>query len=390
MIRFAIPPIGGKGWFGGWMYMQNLVRALAADGDPEIETLLFVGPDRSANAEVRALAELPRTHVITDPAFKEDKVRGGVARTLATGRNAPILNAYAREGVDVALAPAMYLGWRSEIPSIAWIPDFQHRHLPQMFDRVAWWKREIGFRAQVASSAAVMLSSEDAERDCLAHYPAARGRTGVARFAVQLDGWPDADEARARLRQEGIPEDFVFLPNQLWQHKNHGLAIDAAALLAQRGSGRVILATGHGYDPRFPDYPARLAARIAESGAGANFRLLGSVEHGLVQAMMICANALLNPSLFEGWSTTVEEAKAVGTPLLLSDLHVHREQSPDACFFSTNDAVALADAIAAAGPRSIKQIRSAVGTARLDARPRQSAFATAVSDLIIKAQRQTS
>ena len=59
MIRFAIPPIGGKGWFGGWMYMQNLVRALSAGDNPDIETLLFVGPDRSSQPEIRALAKLP-------------------------------------------------------------------------------------------------------------------------------------------------------------------------------------------------------------------------------------------------------------------------------------------------------------------------------------------
>lgn len=38
--------------------------------------------------------------------------------------------------------------------------------------------------------------------------------------------------------------------------------------------------------------------------------------------------AVLNASLFEGWSTTVEEAKALGVPLVLSSLRVHREQAP--------------------------------------------------------------
>lgn len=33
----------------------------------------------------------------------------------------------------------------------------------------------------------------------------------------------------------------------------------------------------------------------------------------------------VNPSFYEGWSTTVEEAKSIGVPLLLSDIPVHRE-----------------------------------------------------------------
>ncbi|MBX3593342.1 glycosyltransferase family 1 protein [Sphingomonas sp.] len=382
MIRFAIPPIGGKGWFGGWMYMRNMVRALAEFGDPEIETLLCLGPDRADDPYVRDLADLPRTRIVIDPAFAEDRVRGGIGRTLATGRNAPILDALARAGADVLFAPAIYLGWRSEIPSIAWFPDFQHRRLSRMFSRAAWLKRELGFRAQVAASAAIVLSSEDAERDCLTYYPAARGRTHVARFAVPVDSWPDAATAWSRLRTDGIPENFVFLPNQLWQHKNHMLAIEAAGLLAKRGSDRLILVTGHGEDPRRPGYRAELEARIAALGAGDHIRLLGSVDHALVKAMMIGANALLNPSRFEGWSTTVEEAKAVGTPMLLSDLPVHREQAPDACFFGTDDAAALARAIEAAAPRSFDMVADAVDRARSGTRERQAAFAQILSAVI--------
>ena len=226
-----------------------------------------------------------------------------------------------------------------------------------------------------------MLSSEDAERDCLAFYPGALGRTRVARFAVPVDSWPSADAAWARLQAQGIAEDFVFLPNQLWQHKNHMLAVEAAGLLAQRGSNRRILVTGHGEDPRRPGYRAKIEARIAALGAGEHIRLLGSVDHGLVQAMMIGANALLNPSRFEGWSTTVEEAKAVGTPMLLSDIPVHREQAPEARFFGTEDATALADAIEAAPPRDFATVERSVTAAREASRGRQSAYAGVVSRL---------
>lgn len=382
MIRFAIPPIGGKGWFGGWQYMRNMVRALAEYGDPEIETLLFLGPDRADDPYVRDLPTLPHTRLVIDPAFAEDRVRSGYARALASGRNVPILNAYARESVDVAFAPAIYHGWRSEIPSVAWFPDFQHRRLPHMFSRATWWKRELGFRAQIVGSAGIVLSSVDAERDCLSFYPAARGRTHVARFAVSVDTWPSPAEAWDRLRAANMPEDFVFLPNQLWQHKNHMLAVEAAGLLAQRGSSRTILVTGHGEDPRRPGYRAELEAKIDALDAARQIRVLGSVDHSLVQAMMICCNALLNPSRFEGWSTTVEEAKAVGAPLLLSDIGVHREQAPQASFFGVDGAHALADAIEAAPPRSLAAITIAATAARIATLDRQSAYARTLSHAV--------
>ena len=100
-----------------------MVRALAEHGDPEIETLLFMGPDSADDRLVRELIGLPRTRIIVDQAFVEDRVRGGIGRTLRTGRNAPILDAFAREHVSVAFTPAIYLGWRSEVPTIAWFPS---------------------------------------------------------------------------------------------------------------------------------------------------------------------------------------------------------------------------------------------------------------------------
>lgn len=382
MIRFAIPPIGGKGWFGGWMYMQNLVRALAGEDESEIETLLFIGPDRYDSPEIRALSSLARTRVVCNPAFNEDVIRANTLSTMVSGRYSAVVDAYKREKVDVALDPAVYLGWRSGVPTIAWIPDFQHRHLPQMFSRAAWWKRDLGFRAQIASCSSVMLSSADAERDCLQFYPSSKDRTGVARFAVSVNDWPDAETAWARLRQEGIPEDYIFLPNQLWRHKNHSLAIEAASILAQQGSPRVILATGHGYDPRYPGYPDVLKAQIATSGAERHFKFLGSVDHSLVQALIICANGLLNPSLFEGWSTGVEEAKAVGTPMLLSDLRVHREQAPDARFFGTENAEALASAVTATKPRGLDSIKVDIAKAAQVNIARHKSFASSIQQLV--------
>lgn len=388
MIRFAVPPIGGKGWFGGWMYMCNLVRAMSLYGDSDIETVLFLGPDMAQDPYTAPLRDLPRTRVVIDPAFAEDRVRGGAGRALLTGRNVPVVDALAREGIDVMLTPAIYLGWRSGIADIAWFPDFQHRRLPHMFSRGAWWKRDLGFRAQVRTSTAIMLSSGDAERDCHAFYPGSRGKTRIARFAVPIDSWPDADSAWERLRGEGLPADYVFLPNQLWHHKNHELAIRAAALLAGRGSPRIILATGHGEDPRRPGHAAMLRSMVDEIGAARNFRFLGSVDHSLVKAMMVGATALLNPSRFEGWSTTVEEAKAVGTPMLLSDLPVHREQAPDATFFPPDDPDALATAIDRLESRSREDIAGAVAAAHAPAIERQRAFATAVSAIVREAARR--
>jgi glycosyltransferase involved in cell wall biosynthesis len=68
-----------------------------------------------------------------------------------------------------------------------------------------------------------------------------------------------------------------------------------------------------------------------------------------VYALLRSAVALINPSRFEGWSTTVEEAKSFGVPMILSDLEVHLEQTNGlARYFGVDDASALADHLEAA------------------------------------------
>jgi glycosyltransferase involved in cell wall biosynthesis len=64
-------------------------------------------------------------------------------------------------------------------------------------------------------------------------------------------------------------------------------------------------------------------------------------------ALLQTATAVVQPSRFEGWNTTLQDAKAVGCPVFVSDLAVHREQCPNALgFFSVDDPEALANLIA--------------------------------------------
>jgi hypothetical protein len=54
----------------------------------------------------------------------------------------------------------------------------------------------------------------------------------------------------------------------------------------------------------------------------------------------------VQPSLFEGWSTVVEDARSLGKPIVLSDLAVHQEQAPpDGIFFERTSSASLTEAL---------------------------------------------
>ena len=56
------------------------------------------------------------------------------------------------------------------------------------------------------------------------------------------------------------------------------------------------------------------------------------------------AEGIIQPSLFEGWSTVVEDAKAMNQTVVASNLNVHIEQLDcNAIFFDPNNVKSLAE-----------------------------------------------
>lgn len=346
MIRVAFTLIGGKNWIGGYNYLLNLVRALSVYRPDAITPVLFFGED-IVPADAVPFEQIAGVEVVRHAAFDEMRKKSALIRSMVFGRDKMVQSLFNKLRIDVVFECAQFNGWRLEQPAIAWIPDFQHRALPHLFTKSAYLKREIGLRAQVISGRTIMLSSEDSRKDCERFYPSAVGRTQVVSFAVPATPRSSTVESKEVTDKYELPAKYFFMPNQFWQHKNHLLVAEALSLLKARGRDDVVVVTtGRTSDPRLPQYFSNLQTLIAERGIEKQFRILGLVPYGDLAPLMQASEALVNPSLFEGWSTTVEEAKAAGVPMLLSDLDVHREQAQGlAQFFDRYSASSLAEAL---------------------------------------------
>lgn len=381
MTRIAFTLIGGRTWTGGYNYLLNLVQVLSEHAADRVQPVLFFGADVD-DADVAPFKSIPGVLVLRDAVFDETSKGRRLQQALLTGCDQAAGKAFLAHGVDVVFESAQFYGWRFPLPAVAWLPDFQHRHLKHLFDFKAYWKREIGFRAQILSGRHVMLSSEDARQDCERFYPATRGRTHVVRFAVPA--MPEMDAVAARLIADGygLPATFFFLPNQFWKHKNHECVIRALQLLRTRGSEVVVAVSGKQADPRDAGHFPRLEHLIHSGQLEQNFRLLGLIPHVHIPALMRTCAALINPSTFEGWSTTVEEAKAMGTPMILSSLRVHREQSEDAVFFNSDSPEELTDLLDDFSPASPQQRVAMSAVAALRASASTKMFARDFAELI--------
>jgi glycosyltransferase involved in cell wall biosynthesis len=114
---------------------------------------------------------------------------------------------------------------------------------------------------------------------------------------------------------------------------------------------------------------------MSELGVIDRFRILGHIPRMDQLQLMRASIAVIQPSRFEGWSTVVEDARALGKPILLSDFPVHREQDPNgARFFPLQDAGALAQAISEAADLPAGPDPENEAAARRDTAVRVAAF----------------
>lgn len=346
MIRVGFTKIGGRGWQGGHNYLVNLLRILLDYEADEIAPILFVDAlaDEKEMSDYSSIAGL---EIVYSQAFSKRRKNTSLLNAIALGCDKKIREAFLENNIDLVFEAAQFFGWRIGIPTVAWIPDFQHRDLPELFGRLAWWKRELGFRLQIATGRKIMLSSFDAKSACEKYYRTKKGQIEVVRFAVPVTDADTSIEGRRLDLEYGLTKPFFFMPNQFWKHKNHQLVVEALELLKQRGIDDVIVAaTGNKTDLRNSNYFNQLRSEIERRGLTNNFLILGMIPLSHVWALLRASRALLNPSLYEGWSTTVEEARTTGTHMILSDLPVHMEQATDnAVFFNRFSASALADVL---------------------------------------------
>ena len=387
MLRVAFIRIGGHAWTGGLNYLLNLLGVLSRYAGHKIRPVVFTGTDCPQD-EVQAMSAFDGVQVVQTERFTSSPHLMEMACSLLLGRDPKAAELFRQNKIDAVFEAAQFFGWRFQTPAIAWIPDFQHWGLPEMFSLLYRFKRNLGQRLQIAAGRTVMVSSEDARRTCERLYPNARERTHTVSFAILPQTPLSLIEACKVANVYGLPTAFFFMPNQFWRHKNHLLVIEALAILRDRGQRVVVAASGQPLDPIAPGHFEVVRKKTKVLGLEDNFRILGLIPREHIPALLRTCTALLNPSLFEGWSTTVEEARNLGTPMLLSDLPVHKEQmGQNAVYFDRFSAHDLAEQLGSFAAVSECEREAAVANSQAEAKERASAYAVRFVRLVEDAVR---
>lgn len=235
---------------------------------------------------------------------------------------------------------------------IQWIPDFQYKYYPQYFRDFEIEHRDVNYRKIADKKGKLVLSSQTCKDDFEKFFPNYNTETYVIPFVSYIETEVRAinDEFEKEvLAKTGLADKkYVYIPNQFWQHKNHLVVFEALKLIAAQypDLGIKFVFTGEANDFRSPEYNEKIKSLMELPELKDMIVNLGFVPRKDQLVVMKNAKFLIQPSLFEGWGTVLEDAKVLDKSVLLSDIPIHREQKNDKCtLFDPNNPQDLVDKI---------------------------------------------
>ncbi len=326
-------------WVGGAYYIQNLAIAfnkLKDKNRPEIY-LVSTPEDYKDFIEITKYPYIHHYSKFLHPTYNIiERILNKLSRVISKK------NVFARTGYDL-LFPVFELNLAESFKSkLFWIPDFQEHFFPDLFSEKEIERRRIEQQIISNSTAKLLLSSKSALGDYQKFYPYAKSKNYVVPFAVSHPKFEDLDICKLKIKYN-IESDYFICCNQFWAHKNHLVIIKAVKLLKQEGINPRIALTGKQHDWRNPEYFAELKSLVAEFNLTNNILFLGLIDRREQLQLMNNSIAVVQPSKFEGWSTVIEDAKAMNQVVIASNISVHAEQLKENCvFFGPDSAEELA------------------------------------------------
>lgn len=327
-MRIGILDCSSPLWTAGEVYTRTLLAALEVADKPAGTSLTFF-----------------RSNTVLVPPSCFDICDIGPAPSIPAWRG--LQESY---GIDVLL-PLQNCALPPRRAAVGWIPDFQHIHLPHLFASEEITARDRTYTQLAESCQKVIVSSQAVFRDFSTRFPQNADKACVLPFPSLFAASGIQPEIGGTLKKYHLPAKFALVPNQFWVHKNHAILPPALAALRVTERRLPIVLTGAPADYRDPANAAlsNFLQDVAQNGVRDEVYMLGAVNRDELLDLLRSTSLIIQPSLSEGWNTTLEDAKALGVPIACSDLEVHQEQcGEEAFYFDPKNPQSLAEALSSA------------------------------------------
>lgn len=315
-----------ENWIGGTYYIENLISALnTLDEELKPHIVLIINKPSDYKA---AKSNLSYPYMSFSLGTGETNFAARFANKITNRLFKRTLFNQTIKNLD-----AVFPYYKSKAQSLAsnkiyWVADFQEHFSPEFFSADAIEGRKRNQMEIQGSSEHLILSSQNAAEHFKSLYPGHTVKVHVLPFAVTHPAYRNL-AIGFLLKKFDLPDIYFLCPNQFWKHKNQLTVIKAVHRLKDNGINITVAFTGNTADLRNPEYFTELNTYVQQNKLTANIRFLGFIKREEQLQLMNNAVAIIQPSLFEGWSTVVEDAKSMNKALIVSDIEVHREQLVD-------------------------------------------------------------
>ncbi len=250
-----------------------------------------------------------------------------------------------RRKTDLLFSAGMTTPFVCPVPAVLVIFDLQHSLQPENFPffYLLFLKTIIYLSTKV--SAGVVVISEKVKKDVAALYGIPPARIAVTHLAVDHASFRPRERAEieAVRAKHGLPDRFILYAAASLPHKNHARLLAALKILKERGEGTKLVLIGARDKGR-----ETIAGSILAAGLGQDVVFTGWLPFADIPLIYCASDALVFPSLNEGFGLPVIEAMACGVPVVCSSIEPLPEVAGDAaCFVDAADPAAIADGIRA-------------------------------------------
>jgi glycosyltransferase involved in cell wall biosynthesis len=346
-----------RGWLGGFYYYQNIINAINfLDDDEKPEILIFYNKEYS-----EYLNELHYPYLRLVP-WRFIDIKKGYFLSFLKRKNIfvhDMIRTYDLSGIYAVNdnpVPATQ-GIANNTIAAAWFPDLQHKFFPQFFDKKRLWLRELRLKITLKNARDLVVSSYDTVGHFKKFYRLSPDlRIHVLQFVSILDKYDVGDINKVR-EQYKIPTDYFIVSNSFLKHKNHLVVLNALRNLKQKNVRVHVVFTGKMEVYPGTEHIEHLRAIVKENKLESYVSFLGVIPRQDQLCMMRHAKAVLQPSRFEGWNTTIEDAKSMQLPVIASCIPVHKEQLENAgTYFDPENDEDLANVLATYSPPGTGQL----------------------------------
>lgn len=334
--RIGLFLLGGEDWLGGVYYIHNIIRSFTYLPDSmQPNIVLFYNKKSASFADI---VNYKRLEIVNYP--PAGKIVTTYLKSIFTGRNyfvGNIINKYQLDGLFPLYDYVGKINTRKNCKIVSWYPDLQHKFYPQYFSFISRFLRNLRIHKMINHATDIVVSSKDMLDKFNKFYELpSKLKMQVVRFAAVNNNF-DLISPSILIQKYSITRSYFIVSNQFYEHKNHWVLLKAIKRLKDYNMSPLILLTGKMEDYRNPNHVKRLLDYIKKNQLQSNIELLGIIPRSDQLSLMKHSLALIQPSKFEGWSTSIEDAKSLGTQVVCSNISVHKEQMEENAFYFSSD-----------------------------------------------------